>query len=379
LLTPRSPDPRAWLRRAWHLLAFTVVGVTLALQVRNDSAPRGVDFHTYAAAARVGLQRGWAHIYDQFQVAAAEIALVPDQVAQPYLSPPMVAWLAAPLTGMPYPIAFGAWTLVMFGGLLAALVWASSRRGLSAWTAALAVVATAWTVHALQAGQVIPLLAIGIAVAWRLLGERRDVAAGVALSLLLLKPNTALLLPVALLVGGRYRALISLGGCGVLLLGVSYLIVGPQGLAAYAEQLQHHLPGGADSLAIRSAFGLDGIGATLLRAFIVGIVLVGAWRLRARMGQAFALALTGSLLITPYLHSSDLSLLAVGGWLVWQEREAPAWRVVLAVAWFMTGPVVALFGWWPPLTRWPPAELAAFVALATINGAPMTRRGHAAR
>src|SRR5689334_12578900 len=47
----------------------------------------GVDFHTYFAAALVGLQHGWAEMYDQSLVRSVQGNLVPQQFTQPFLSP----------------------------------------------------------------------------------------------------------------------------------------------------------------------------------------------------------------------------------------------------------------------------------------------------
>src|SRR5262245_52305670 len=57
----------------------------------------GVDFHTYLAAAVVGLQQGWGEIYDQGLVEAVQGRIVPHQFTQPYLSPPADSWLTVPL------------------------------------------------------------------------------------------------------------------------------------------------------------------------------------------------------------------------------------------------------------------------------------------
>ncbi|HEX2682115.1 MAG TPA: hypothetical protein VHQ03_12595, partial [Candidatus Dormibacteraeota bacterium] len=62
--------------------------IALALDVLNRYEPIGIDFHTYLAAALVGFHHGWSLIYDPTLVAAAQKQLVPNQIAQPFLSPP---------------------------------------------------------------------------------------------------------------------------------------------------------------------------------------------------------------------------------------------------------------------------------------------------
>jgi len=66
-------------RRFWVPFALAIVLVALALDLWSRSEPIGVDFHTYEAAARVGLQQGWSHLYDQTLVAAEQKDLVPTR------------------------------------------------------------------------------------------------------------------------------------------------------------------------------------------------------------------------------------------------------------------------------------------------------------
>ena len=85
------------MRRIAAPLVLALVLIALAIDVLISSVPLGVDFHTYEAAAHVGLDQGWTRIYDQALVAAQQRRLVPDQLTQPFISPPTVAWLAAAL------------------------------------------------------------------------------------------------------------------------------------------------------------------------------------------------------------------------------------------------------------------------------------------
>ncbi len=61
--------PKVTARRLWVPLALAAVLIALALDFWNRSEPIGIDFHTYEAAARVGLHSGWSLIYDQHLVA----------------------------------------------------------------------------------------------------------------------------------------------------------------------------------------------------------------------------------------------------------------------------------------------------------------------
>jgi len=152
--------------------------IALALDVLNRYEPIGIDFHTYLAAANVGVEHGWSSIYDQKLLAAEQKRVVPDQVAQPFLSPPTDAWLTAPLTPLPYWTAYWIWAAITLAALAGALVWASQSRGPTRFLFAAAAIAPWWVLHAVNLGQVAPLVATGAVLATRLAREREDLAAG---------------------------------------------------------------------------------------------------------------------------------------------------------------------------------------------------------
>jgi hypothetical protein len=361
-------------RRFWVPFALVVVLLALAFDLWNRSEPIGIDFHTYEAAARVGLQAGWSHIYDQSLVAAEQLNLVPGQTAQPFLSPPPVAWVAALLAPLPYWPAYYVWaafTLIAFG---LALVWASVDHGLARWLAAGAALAPWWVMHAVHLGQVVPLVAASVVIAWRLVRERRDVAAGIVLAVVLLKPNTAVLVPFALLAAGRYRTFIAWAGAGVVVAGIAWVTMGWGGLSAYIVQLTAPLPIGANSLTLEGALGVTGAAALILRILIVAASMAAAFRLRRSPGLAIAAGALGSLLVAPYLHGSDLCVLGVAAWIVWEERSAVTWRIPIAAGWVVASPFVASSGVSLGLNRWPLVELALLVALVVEAWRPRRER-----
>ena len=254
--------------------------IALALDALNRYEPTGIDFHTYLAAAKVGVQNGWSLIYDQQLVATAQKQLVQDQIAQPFLSPPTDAWLTAPLLPLPYSVAYWIWAAINLAAFAAALAWASRSRGLERWILAAAAVAPWWVIHAVNLGQVAPSVATGAVLATRLGRERRDVAAGVALSFLYLKPNTELLVPFALLVAARYRAVAAWAAIGAAIAALTFVSMGANGISAYLTQLRGTLPEGANNLTLEGALGVEGLVATALRALIAAATLAVAFRLR---------------------------------------------------------------------------------------------------
>jgi hypothetical protein len=358
-------------------LALAIVAVALGLDFWNPTEPIGIDFHTYEAAARVGLQGGWSHIYDQNLVAAEQKNLVSGQVAQPFLSPPPVAWIAAALSPLPYWPAYYVWAAFSFLALALALLWSSRERGILRWVTAAAALAPWWVLHAVHLGQVVPLVAAGVVLAWRLARERRDIASGLTLALLFMKPNTAIFVPFALLVAGRYRIFLVLSAAGVFFGVITFVTMGVPGTELYVRQVTGLLPPGANFLTIEGAFGVSGGLAIGLRVLIVAASLGAAYRLRESAGLVIAAGTLGSLLVAPYLHGSDLCLLGAAAWLVWQERTTVAWRVPIAVGWLVASPFVASTALGLNLNRWPLVELALLAALVFEAWRPGRETGEA--
>jgi alpha-1,2-mannosyltransferase len=353
-------------RRLLPSLALGAVLIAIALNFLNRHEPLGIDFHTYKAAAVVGLEQGWFHIYDQDLVAVAQKQLDPGEVAQPFLSPPTVAWLAAALVPLPYGPSYYVWAILTLAAYAGALAWAVSSRGITRWILVAAAIAPWWVLEAVRVGQVVPLVAASLAVSWRLLREDRNVAAGFVLSLLLLKPNTAFVVPLAVLVAGRFRTFVTLSAVGAVLAVVALVTVGREGAFDYWSQLTGSLPTGADALTLERALGFRGSLITALRIVIIVAALVAAFRLRRSPGQVLVVGILGSLIAVPYLHASDLCLLAVAAVIVWEERPVLAWRLPLAAGWLLTTPYVGLVRFGLPLQRWPLVELAFLAGIFAI-------------
>jgi alpha-1,2-mannosyltransferase len=360
--------------RALPLLVIAAIAIAIWQDVWNRPEPMGIDYHTYLAAARVGLEQGWSHIYDQGRVDVQQKLLVPDQTAQPFLSPPTDAWLVAPLTPLPYLTSYWVWAALTFGLYVLALAWSSIGAGLSRWLLLAAAIAPWWLLHGVRVGQVVPIVAAGVVIAWRLLREDRDVAAGLVLSVILLKPNIAFMVPLVLLVAGRYRAFAGFAAVATAVAVVALLTLGFGGISDYINQLRGPLPPGADSLTLERALGAGASVAVVARILVVVAAVAAAFRLRLSPGMVIAAGILGSLLTTPYLHASDLCLLIVAAWIVWQERSGIAWRVGLVVGWVLASPFVQYGGigslnprvFDPRLDQWPLLELVFLAGMVAV-------------
>jgi hypothetical protein len=358
--------PAALLAAALYAMAVNLVNMPAGRSRGQTWA--WVDFHTYFAAATVGLKDGWTALYDQRFVDAAQRQLVPLQFAQPYLSPPSDALLVSPLTLLPYWLAAAVWASVSLFALALALGWSTSYGGWARVAAVAAAMAPWWILLSVYVGQVVPLVAAAVLVAWRLARDDRDIAAGFVLSLLVLKPNTAILVPFAMLAAGRWRTFAAWVAGAALVAGVSLLTIGFEESREYVYSLGS-LPSGGSTLTLGGAFGLTGPVATACRLVIVGAALFAARLLRSTPGLTMAAGVLASMLVAPYLHNSDLCLLVAAAWMVWEE--GPMFRAPLIVMWLAAAPFVLQRDMGPTLEGWARIELAllaGLVALAVLGG-----------
>ena len=199
------------LRRRQRLFVIFTVALLLAYARQLAGAPTaGQDFRAFFAAATVPVHGN--DPYDWAALSRTEEALynAPAHVTPgdsryydflPYPEGPWLALGLEPLTSlewrMVYPIfaalmllaiAIGAWLI------LACLGWPASRRRLAVAVAALSPIAF----FNIFQGQVSALVFLGFAAAWYLAARGQPVAGGLALTLVWIKPNLGLALPVVI-------------------------------------------------------------------------------------------------------------------------------------------------------------------------------------
>jgi Glycosyltransferase family 87 len=303
--------------------------------------PRVIDFANYVTAARVGLRYGWSRIYDPALQAPVYLAVSGArrfEWHQTFVSPPPVAWLTAPLAGLPVDVAYWTWTFLA-AVLLGFACWrVNPWRGLAGAVALVVGFGLYPVLIALQFGQVTPFIAAGVAFAWWYLKQDRQDAAALLLLPVVLKPQVAVLVPLALGLAGYRRCLLVWLAGAAAVGAASLLSLGPSGVAQYASDLgsvQSHLDNQVWTLA---SFLGPGPLATAAEVGCVLLALVAGWSARGR-GPTVPLVAgaLGSLLGTGYHHSIDFpSLLPLG--LIQLGELSPRARAVLCV-----GGVVACY------------------------------------
>jgi len=306
------------------------------------------DLTFYYAAAKIGLSHGWQSIYDlRLQQEALDALGSRIQIAElaRYISPPPVAWLAVPLTLLPFQVAYFVWSAL----LLAALgwTWYLAAPGTGRMRLVHLAAAVGWlpVIYGLQLGQPSLLVTLGVAGSYALLRRDRPFLAGLALGALVLKPQLAFLVPAALLVSGRYRAFWgSVVAVGALAL-VAALVVGPDGISTYQERLSFAagVPVNRE-LTIAALIGNIPV-ARVVQALLAIWALALAYRLRGRGHEwVFVPALVGGLVASPYLHLDDLVMLGLAAWLYLRTSPRPGWSWIAVIAMVIAAEGIPFWG-----------------------------------
>ncbi len=306
------------------------------------------DFTFYLAAARIGLSRGWPSIYDlsiqQSELDAMGSRIQIAQLAR-FISPPPVAWLAAPFTALPYDAGYVIWSVLLLAALVGTCYLAAPGAGRERIVHLVAALAWLPVIYGLQLGQPGLFVALGVAASYALLRSGRPFAAGVALGVLALKPQLGFLLPAALLVSGRYRAF----GGAVFALGVlgalSALNVGTTGISAYLDRLSFAAGVPVNRELTLAPFIGELTVTRIVQVAIAIWALILVFRFRRRgIEWAFVPAIAGGLLASPYLHLDDLVMLGLAAWLYLRTDGKPPWAWVVVLGLVIAAEGIPLWG-----------------------------------
>jgi hypothetical protein len=346
---PAAPsDPYAACRLVGNACALIVVAAAVwqfALNIRHP-APR--DFLSFWSAAQMALAgKPWL-AYDNAALHALQSTVASfggsGEMTFPY--PPAYLLLVAPFGLLSFAAGMIVWSLCT-----AAFFLFAARRLMpqSGWLA-LAFPAAFATAAIGQNGFVMA----GIFMAGLMLLDRRPFTAGLVLGCLVLKPQLALLLPVALLAGGRWRTIAgaAVSAIGVLLLGLA--VFGTATTEAWMHQLPLYGRIGRDGLVgwskLASVYaagrqaGLEAGPALMLHLTVLTAAALAVWRIwRSKSGDGAKVAIlsAAALLASPYVFYYDqLILVPAFFWLV-RDKVSPA---VVAALWCLSLLTLAQLG-----------------------------------
>jgi glycosyl transferase family 87 len=248
-----------------------------------------------------------------------------------FVYPPPAAFLAAPLGLLPFAAAGAIWFLLETAAVLLAL----RVSGLTDWRCYGIAIGSAPTLSAIEGGALTPLLALGLAIAWRY-RERRLVAAAAVAAVIVLK---IFLWPLLIWLVATRRSMTALTAVALATVAtiVSWAAIGFSGLTEYPRLLSSLNEvwrwRGYTPSALGVAAGLPSQLATAL-GLLIGVAALGIATLVARQGngdlRAFAVVLAAALLLSPvvWLHYFALLLIPLA---IARPRLGPAWALPLAL------------------------------------------------
>lgn len=338
LASERPADPYRVYRTVGTVVAVLMLGLIALELARNAIHPSDRDFVSFWGAARLALSGTPALAYDNEALRALQAQHVTfrSNAEMPFPYPPAFLLLVLPFATLSFPAAMVCWSLTTLAAWLAVI-----RRMFpsSGWLALAFPPIYANAAIGQNGCATAALLAGGL-----LFLQRRPFVAGLILGCLVLKPQLALLLPIAMIAGRQWRAIIGAVTSAASLLIVGLLVFGTDASRAwlaqmplYAEIARNGLVGWHKFVSVYAAARQVGLAAE--PAFIIhcAIALCAAWavwrvwRSDAEMLAKASVLIAATMLASPYLFFYDAVALTVP-LLFLAERKMPV--PLTAVLWF---------------------------------------------
>ena len=280
------------------------------------------DFRLVYGSALNAWEHGYGHLYDLVGQKEAVESL--GAYWSPFLNPPPLVWIATPFLALPFQLAIVLWTGLLFAAALFAWWLVAPGGGLTRAAHLALFLGLFPTAFGLMVGQPVALVTAVLAASWWLAERRRPVLAGLVLSLIALKPQLALLVPICLLVAGRTRVFAAWLAATAVIGVVALALLGGDGLQRYRDVLS--MASQWEPTRRYAIAGPLGLGPQVyaVEVLVVGVAVFAAWRNRHHdVGRLYATGVLASLLFTPYVGFQDFAMLVVAGWLLVRSGATP--------------------------------------------------------
>jgi hypothetical protein len=328
------------------LAASGVFGFVAALSVcvHYLYAPE-VDFVSYWAAGRLALGGHAATAYDINAHRAVEETVMHIGGLMPFPYPPPFLFVVSVFAWAPYWLSYLLWMGATIGIYLAVTSRLVPPR--------FALAHPAGIVNAMigQNG----FLTTGIFVFGTSAVAKRPFAGGLILGLLVIKPQLAVLIPLALLAGREWKAIAGAAFSSLTLLGLAALVFGLDSYARFLAMGQEYAlvwqqttywAEQASPFAVLRFFGVPHALALSVQALIAAAAAAVTWHAWAkRSGHKVAVLAAATLLVPPYIFTYDTLLLLLPISLFLKDRERP-WRAAILYLCLLL-PVLGYFGLYP--------------------------------
>jgi hypothetical protein len=263
-----------------------------------------------------------------------------------YSYPPVTFPIAQLFSLLPYWLALILW----LGATGALFVWAARRWWPSGWAPLWLAVLTPAALMNVWAGHYGFLVGALFLLGWQRLDER-PWQAGLLFGLMLVKPHLALLVPLVLLVRGRWTALLS-GGLTVLVLVAATSLnygwdVWPQFLFGAGTVQAGLIDAGTSFYGYMSTSLATGLlrlsdnpalafGAQMLLGTAAVAMVVAAARGKLPTADLALMAATATFLVLPYAFNYDLTVVMIAAVRLWADPAATRAERALAVTGFLS-------------------------------------------
>lgn len=321
--------------------AYSKTGLTDFLDI-----PLGADFSHYWVASRLAQAGHSLTVYQMPEFIAAQAAFFKVSYPVPWFYPPTFLLMIYPLASLPYLASLCIWLAATLIACLTVLRRIAPHP-LTPWLA-LAFPGTFQNFFNGQNG----FLSSALLGGGLLLLNQSPWAAGFLLGLVSYKPHLFALVPVALIAGRRWQALVAALCTAVALALASFLLLGPGVWAAFWKNLALPLTLAREGVLpmnkIVTVFGAllqAGVGfsyALIIQAVVmvaVAVAVFSVWRRKISLARQAATLVLGTFLFTPYAFSYDLALLALPlAWLGWEGYTVgwlPGERSLLCLGWLL--------------------------------------------
>jgi hypothetical protein len=317
--------------------------------IDRNSKPIGTDFSNVYAAGTLIWQGRPAEAYEPARQHAAEKAVFGGREVPFYgwLYPPFFLAIAFLVASLPYAWGLAIWLAASFAAYLAAMRAILPRPETLLIAAAFPAVFI--NIGHGQNGFLTAAL-LGGALHWL---DRRPWLAGVLIGLLAYKPQFGVLIPVALLAGGRWNTIGAAAATVAALVAVSFVTLGGGVWHAFADSMTFTQTvvleqGGIGWEKVQSVFSAmrmwdagvhSAYAIQIALALMLAASLAWLWQSNAVFELKASALATASLLATPYVLDYDLVVLAVA--IVFfvrhgMNRGFHDYEIsLLAAAWFM--------------------------------------------
>jgi hypothetical protein len=338
-----SDSPRILSSSRPFLLVWSIYSVAMLLGVWFLFFPSGraerMDFRQLYAGGYLA-RTDPANLYDYGRQKEVQDAFVSQAAGVlPFIRPAYEAWLVAPLTHLPYRIAYFSFLCINLLLLLACFFVGRdifSRKGIIAQPRpGLQLFAFFPVTVAMLQGQDSILFLLGLCFTYRFLKSGRGFLAGAILGLLLLKPQVALPLALFLIVRYGFSLFAGFAVGGSIVFAASVVLVTWQGFLALVRVLlltgsvsvSQNIPTGSFGVFPFIMPNIRGLISGLTAWFLPGRIVFALtialttclvlWAIRTLRGTgfdfdaAFSLSTTCAVLVSYYLHIHDLTVMQV--------------------------------------------------------------------